>query len=104
MALVDLSTVNVYPYAKRITLGTAGTVQAVKLPGDCTRFTLQFITNAGKYSHTGTDGSAIGSEYSTIAANSPKVYDRGRMAQDQIVYVAGAVDSTVIEVELERAV
>jgi hypothetical protein len=102
MALVDLSTVNEYPHVKRITLGLAGVVQAITLPGECTRFSLQFIAQAGKYSHTGTDGVAIGAEYATIAADSVKVYDRGLRAGTQTVYVAGAAGAVVVEIELER--
>ena len=60
MALIDLRQVNVYPYTKRITLGSTDVVQAITLPGDCTRFSLQFISHPGKYSHTGTDGAATG--------------------------------------------
>ena len=101
MALIDLRQVNVYPYTKRITLGSTDVVQAITLPGDCTRFSLQFISHPGKYSHTGTDGAAIGTDYATIAKDSVKGYDRSRRAGEQTIYVAGSTGSVVCELELE---
>jgi hypothetical protein len=102
VAIVDLSTANTYPHVKRITLGLIDVVQAITIPADCTRFSLQFIANGGKYSHTGADGVAIGAEYSTIAADSIKVYDRGLRAGNQTIYVAGSAAAVVVEIELER--
>lgn len=101
MALIDLSTVNVYPHAKRITLGATDVLQAITLPANCTRFSLQFISHPGKYTHTGSDGAAIGTDYATIAKDSVKVYDRSRRDGAQTIYVAGSTGSVVCELELE---
>ena len=98
----DLTAANAYPYTKRITLGTAGNVTEIQLSGAPTRATFQFITNNGKVATTGTDGAAVGSDYLTITAGNPFVYDLGTDYRGGSFFATATVDSTVVEVCLER--
>ena len=98
---VDLSSANAYPYTKRITLGTAGTVTEVQIAGRPTLATFQFITNNGKVATTGTDATAVGSEYITVTAGNPIVYTVGKDWRGGSFFLTATVDSTVVEVVLE---
>tara|TARA_Y100000004_G_C8924936_1_gene417187 strand:+ start:1329 stop:1637 length:309 start_codon:yes stop_codon:yes gene_type:complete len=98
----NLKTANAFPYTKRITLGTAGNVTEIQLSGQPTKITFQFITNNGKIANEGTDGAAIGTDYFTVTAGSPFVYDLGVNYTGGSFYATAAVDSTVLEIGLER--
>lgn len=67
---------------------------------------LQFITNAGKLAHTGTDGSAIGSAYLTLTAGTPyRLYVGGSAWGDATkdIYITSATGSTAYELVQELA-
>lgn len=93
---------------KRITLsGTPDNVTQVTVPSWAKKVSVQFITNAGKISHTGTDAAAIGSDYITIAADTLAEVSISNREHDASnyggfsLYLASGTASTVAEVAIE---
>ena len=98
----DLSTQTV-PFAYRITLGDADDLTEVTLPGVAYKLSIQFVSNAGKIAFTGTDGSAIGSHYASVAADSwaELAWRGGATAPQSVIYLASGTGSTVVELLAE---
>jgi len=104
----DYSSQAAFPFAQRFALsGTADKVTEIKLPKDGRKLTVIFETNAGKFTHTGTDDTAIGTEFFTVPADSAfeVVYGMGVSAADPLsVYVGSGTASTNVCVLLEGKV
>jgi hypothetical protein len=92
---------------KRITLGSSDVLTRLDFPVDAHRLTVQFITNDGKLTHTGTDAEAIGSHYFTCQSDTTYEFDlvdtaaKGAVRSGFSLYVASATGSTVVEVFVE---
>ena len=100
----DLSAV-VLPYVKRVTLsGTPDNTTEINLPEAATKLSLQFISNAGKAAWTGTDDTAVGSDYGTISADGwfeIPLRGRNKCARSAIFLASGSA-STVVEIWLDE--
>lgn len=86
----------------RITLTPADEALAVTLPRGTRKVTLQFITNAGKYSNEGVDGAAM-TKFTTIVTNTliEKSVNEVEHGIPAIIFVESAVDNTVVEITPE---
>lgn len=88
-----------YPFTRRETIATADNLLEVTMPDNIRHwlFTVQPITNAGKLTHTGTDGGAIGSDYVTLNADVPSEV----VVSGGSVFVTGDTNGTVLELVVE---
>ena len=89
------------PQISRQTLSSANQALEVNLSASIRKFSVQFITNAGKVGLTGTDGAGL-TAYVTIPADTIVQFevDRG-MAAVSTFYVESATSSTVCEIVTE---
>jgi hypothetical protein len=79
---------------------TAGELLKVTLPSGTNAVMLRPIAAAGKVTHTGTDGAAIGSDYATLDADAWTVIPLSRAAfgSPPAFYIAHVNNNGVIEV------
>lgn len=91
---------------QRVTLSaTPGVLTRIDIPRGARRVWVQWVSSAGKLTHTGTDGAAIGSHFGTFPADSwvdarfecAGAYGRDVGSDGCSVYVASAGVSTVVE-------
>ena len=106
MAL-DLRGVNAFPYFDTATTdGSSNDLTEIQLPDAAVKVSLMFVTNAGKISHTGTDGAAIGADFAQIPADQyMEINRRGRDKQRAIdsLFITSATGGTTFYIVLEGA-
>lgn len=84
----------------------ANDLTQVNLPARASKVTIGFPSAAGKVTHTGTDGEAIGAHYWTVSSGGaleldlhPRTPSRGKAAT--AIYVASATSATPCEIIVE---
>lgn len=104
----DYSSVTAFPNTQRFTLSSSiNDLTEIKLPKGGRKISILFEDNVGKFTHTGTDDAAIGTDYFTTPKDTALeiVYGVGISASDPLsVYVTSATASTVVCVILEGKV
>lgn len=98
MAAVTYSTV---PEVKTATLGSSNIATEFTKPSNrARRAIVTFDTNAGKVAYVGTDGVAIGTNFTPVPAGSPMEF----FVDSSIVgvYCASATAGTVVHVAYEK--
>ena len=88
------------------TLGGSDVATKVNVPNNGRKVTLYFVTNPGKFAHTGTDAAAIDSAHMLVRADEPyevwldqDTLDQGKGPGE--LYVAAAIASTVVRLHVE---
>ena len=89
------------PQISRQTISSTNQALQVNLPSNVRKFSVQFITNAGKVGFTGTDGSGL-SAYVTIPADSIVQFevDKG-LDSISAIFVESATAPTICEIVTE---
>ena len=101
---VDLSTAVAPLHTETITMAT--TITQVSLPPWCRRVTIRFVSIAGRITHTGADGAALGAEHYVLAANTDHELTLSHGGQlldtDRILRLAAASGTPTAHLLIER--
>lgn len=88
------------PEVQTQTLGSSNVAaEFIKPSNRARRAIVTFDTNAGKVSYTGTDGQAIGANYTPVPAGTPMEFFMGSAGS---IFCASATGSTVVHVAYEK--
>lgn len=87
----------------RITLSaTQPQATQVNLPESCRSISINFVSNAGRFAYSGSDGVALSDDYISIPSDTPTpvaIAGRARVLGGQTIYLASGTNSTVVEIE-----
>lgn len=107
-ANTDLLGKTTWPRCVRLTLpSTANNLREVQIPKLTKTVTVQFITNDGKIAFDGTDDTAIGTDYVSVAADQLMEIQFSTLGMtrhrnsDPSIYATSATGSTVLVVTCE---
>ena len=101
---VDLSTAVAPLHTETITMAT--TITQVTLPAWTRKVTIRFVTIAGRLTHTGADGAALGAEHYVLAADEDHeitLSARGQLPEsNRILRLAAASGTPTAHLLIER--